>query len=159
MDTEIRRSRCSDEWDRGWQNRAGGARTYRVVGEEHGHGDGHEAVERGDDDDGAGDANGDVAHGLLHLFGHGGHGVVADVAEVHQGRALDHAAGAVREEAAGGVSRVGGARQVARVAVHEPHHDDEQDERHMDRRQDHVHRRALLGAAKPLQATANTLNI
>jgi hypothetical protein len=37
--------------------------------------------------------------------------------------------------------------KVPRVAVHEPDHDDEQDERHVHRRQDHVHQRALLGAA------------
>jgi hypothetical protein len=45
------------------------------------------------------------------------------------------------------VGRVGGAAQVARVAVREPHHDDEEDERHVHARQHQVHHRALLRAA------------
>ena len=83
---------------------------YRVVGEEHGHGGGHEAVERGDDDDGARDAGGDVARGALHLLGHGGHGVVADVAQVHRGGAVEHPRRAVREEAAARDEACGSAR-------------------------------------------------
>jgi hypothetical protein len=130
-------------------NRAERRSTDRVVGEEHGHGGGHEAVEHGDDDDGAGHAGGDVARRPLHLLRHGGHGVVPDVAEVHHGRAVEHARGAVREEPAGAARRVRRPRQVARVAVPEPHPDHEQDERHVHRRQRQVHRRALLGAARP----------
>jgi hypothetical protein len=53
----------------------------------------------------------------------------------------------VREEAAGAVGRVGGPAQVARVAVREPHDDDEEDEHHVHARQHQVHHRALLCAA------------
>lgn len=121
--------------------------TYRVVGKKHGHGGGHEAVEQCDEHDGAGDADGDVAWRPLHLLGHGGHGVVPDVAQVHHGGAVEHPGGAVREKPAGVVLRVGGARQIPGVTAPESHHDDEHDEQHVHCRQHHVYRRALLRAA------------
>lgn len=113
---------------------------YLGVGKHGAEGEGHEAVERGDDEDWAGDADGEGAGGVADFLGHGGRRVVADVAEVDDGGAVEDAADAVGRQA---VRR----HQVPRAAVPQAGQDDEHEEEQVEHRDHHVQHRALLGAS------------
>lgn len=119
-------------------NRELGEGSYSIIGEEHGHGGGHEAVENRDKDDGTRDANGDVTGGVLDLLRHGGHGIVADVAEVDHGRAIEEPWDTVGEEPARVLFWVPWVREILRIPSPESHENNKQDEGQVDRRQHQV---------------------
>jgi len=110
------------------------------VGQHHAEGDGHEAVERGHDEHRAGDADGERAGGFPDLLGHGARRVVAYVAEVDDGGAVQDAGDAVGGQPVR-------PHEVPRAAVPQAGRDDEGEEEQVEHREHHVQHRALLGAA------------
>jgi hypothetical protein len=123
----------------------GGVAGDGLPGDHAGEDDGHSDVEDGADDKRGNDADGNVALGVLALFGRGGDGVEADVGEEDDG-----AAGEDSGEAVGGERVV-----VGRVDEAEAEGDEEQDGSNFDSRMPRtrttVRRRttAKAGKSKP----------
>ncbi len=114
---------------------------------------GDEAVENGDDNDGARDSERHVLGGVLHLLGSGGDGVVADVAEVDDRCPVEDSSDSegCKPAPAGSVihwssSSSSCRREVLGIAFHETRDDDEEHEDYVQHGHHHVEGGAFLRA-------------
>lgn len=113
--------------------------TDHVVWEKHGHGGRHQAVQNGDKDYRTRNSYRNVLHWVLHLLCHCRDCVVTYVAKVHHGCSVEHSGGTIREEPRWVSFWITCFSEVFPFTLAETHHDDEQDENDMERRQGQIH--------------------